>query len=109
VDVPKVKKGFLTINPAKRPLGAEGVLTLGQDGNGAIKQFPVILRETATIKEGLPTVRTYKLIQTGTKPKLFGLAGTSTSPEDYLLTKLTGKLIGVKILPLLEDVTVSTQ
>jgi hypothetical protein len=62
-----------------------------------------------SVKEGLPTVRTYKVVQTGTKPRVFSLAGSSTSPEDYLLTKLTGKLVGVKIAPLLEEVQVFTQ
>ncbi len=109
VDVPKVKKGFLVINTAKRPMGAEGVLTLDETGNGGTKTFPVILKEKVTIKEGLPSVRTYKMVHTGTLNKVFGLAATSTSPADFVLTKLSGKLVGVKIAPLLTDVQVTSQ
>ncbi len=110
VDVPKVKAGLLFINPAKRQLGAEGVLTLGGlVADGSSKAFPVTLRETATVAEGLPTVRTYKLTQTGKTLKVFSLGATSTGIPDFTLTKLTGKILGVKIAPLLEEVVVGAQ
>ena len=112
VDVPKLKAGALYVNPAKRFLGAEGVLTLSNAalGDGAVKQFPVIFRETATVKEGLPVLRACTLTQTGAAAKLFSLTATSTSPADYALTKFSGKLGGVKIAPAtLDEVDVVSQ
>jgi hypothetical protein len=109
VDDPKVKKGFLSIGTASRGLGAEGVLTLGNATDGTGLDFPVFVKETVKIKEGLPAVRSYSLYQTGKSVKLFGWGATSTSAADYLLTKFSGKLLGVKILPLLADVEVSAQ
>jgi hypothetical protein len=69
----------------------------------------VILKEKITVKEGLPTVRTYSIVQTGTTTKILKGAGSSTSTRDFVLTKLSGKLIGTKILPLIEDVVVASQ
>lgn len=103
VDVAKVKKGFFFINPAKRLLGAEGVLTLTSVSDGDGKVFPLVLRETATIKEGLPTKRTYAATQTGRTLKLFTLGATSEDVPSYTLTKFTGKLLGVKVAPVLPD------
>jgi len=109
VDIAKVKKGFLSIGTAKRALGAEGVLTLGTAADGTPLDFPILLKETVTVKEGLPTVRTYSILQTGTTTKLLKGAGSSTSAKDFGLTKLNGKLIGTKILPLITDVVVTSQ
>ncbi len=112
VDVPKVKKGLLTINPAKRSLGAEGTLVLGSNvtADGTSKTFPILLRETATVKDGLPTARTYKLVQAGKTLKVFGLGATSTGAPDYALTKFSGKILGAKIAPVLPDeVSVTAQ
>ncbi|MBM3985476.1 MAG: hypothetical protein FJ296_07295 [Planctomycetes bacterium] len=63
VDVPKLVKGLLSINPAKRSMGSEGTLVLGNVTAADVvsKTFPIVLRETATVKDGLPTARTYKL------------------------------------------------
>jgi len=77
--------------------------------DGTPLEFPVILKEKITLKEGLPTVRTYSLQETGTTTKLLKAAGSSTSAKDFALTKLSGKLIGTKILPLIEDVVVTSQ
>ena len=109
VDVPKLKKGYLTVNPASRALGAEGSVTLSSAGDIGVKTFPLTLRETAKVKEGLPTKRSYKLTQTATNVKLFNLAATSTGVEDYLVAKLNGKLLGVKIAPVVDDVPVGSQ
>jgi hypothetical protein len=110
VDVPKVKKGLLTINPAKRSLGAEGTLVLGSlaAADGSSKTFPILLRETATVKDGLPTTRTYKLVQAGKTLKVFGFSATSTSDVDYALTKFSGKILGAKIAPVLPDGVIVT-
>jgi len=109
VDIATVKKGFLAIGTTKRALGAEGVLTLGVAADGTPLEFPVILKEKITVKEGLPTVRTYSIVQTGTTTKILKGAASSTSAEDFVLTKLSGKLIGTKILPLIEEVVVASQ
>ena len=65
--------------------------------------------ETVKVKEGLPATRSYKLIQSGRTTKLIGWGATSTSAEDYALTKFSGKLLGVKIAPVLDDVEVSAE
>jgi hypothetical protein len=112
VDVPKVKQGLLTINPAKRALGAEGTLVLGSGAaaDGSSKTFPVVLRETAKVAEGLPTVRTYKLTQTGKTLKVLGFGATSTGIPDFVLTKFGGKILGATIAPVLPDeVSVTAQ
>jgi hypothetical protein len=109
VDVAKIKKDLLFINTVKRSLGAEGVLVLSNSGDGGTLSFPVILRETAVVKDGLPTVRTYGLMQTGFTIKFLKGAATSTAPEDFALTKLSGKLLAVKVLPAVEEVVVVSQ
>lgn len=103
VDVAKVKKGFFFINPAKRLLGAEGVLTLTSVTDGAGKVFPLVLRETASVKEGLPTGRSYALTQTGKTLKLFTMGATSTGVPEFTLFKFKGRLLGVKVAPVLPD------
>ncbi|HEX5011003.1 MAG TPA: hypothetical protein VFY71_11435 [Planctomycetota bacterium] len=109
VDIAKVKKGLLSIGTTKRSLGAEGVLTLGTAAEGTPLTFPILLKEKVTLKEGLPTVRAYSIQETGTTTKLLKAVGSSTSAKDFALTKLSGKLIGTKILPLIEDVVVASQ
>jgi hypothetical protein len=112
VDVPKVKAGLLTVNAAKRSLGAEGTLVLGSNAaaDGTSKTFPVVLRESAKVVEGLPTARTYKLTQAGKTLKIFGFGATSTGEIDYALTKFSGKILGAKIVPVLPDgVSVTAQ
>ncbi len=81
-------------NPLKRKLGAEGTLTLGS------LQIPVTVLEKVKVKEGFPEKRNYALVQTGTtKPKLFKWAASNTDNTDYLIAKLKGKLLGLKIKP----------
>jgi hypothetical protein len=109
--VPKVKKELLVVNDGKRTLGAEGVLVLTNDalGDGGGKPFPVTFRETVTPKEGKPAVRSAKLSETGEDKTLLKVGATSTSPADYVLTKLSGKLVGVKLLLGLEEIDVTAQ
>jgi len=107
VDVPKIKNSQFLINPLKRLLGAQGVLTLAGVGEGEGLVYPVILLESAVVKEGLPTARSYTLIQLGTLAKLFKMKATSTA-EAFDLSALSGKLAGVKQKPDLGSVVVTT-
>lgn len=103
VDVPKVKKNVLQVNPAKRRLGAEGSLILFDIGEGDGATFPITLLEQVKVKEGLPTLRSYTVTQTGTKAKLFKARATTDPLFD--LQKFSGRLSGVKITPSPADVT----
>ena len=109
VDVAKIKKDLLFISTVKRFLGAEGTLVLSDSGNGGGLSFPVTLRETATVKEALPTARTYAFTQTGFILKILKGAATSTAPEDFVMTKLSGKMLAVKVAPVVEEVVVVSQ
>ena len=110
VDDPAIKKGLLSIGTTTRKLAAEGVLTLNAAVDGGAVEFPVYVLETVKVKEGLPATRSYKLCQTGHTRKVFGWGATSTNAADYLLTKFSGKLMGLKVLPeALADVEVSAE
>ena len=106
VDVAKVKKGVLFVNPLKRVLGSEGTIELQSSVEGGPSLFyPVTLLQKAKLKEGFPTKRKYTVIQTGTKAKLFKFAGESDT--GLSITKFGGKVAGVKQVPELTDVDVT--
>jgi hypothetical protein len=108
VDIPKIKKAQLIINPTKRKMGAQGTLTLVEAGaRGGSMVFPILLLEAAKLKEGFPTKRKYKVTQTGTKLKLFSFAAESDG-AGFTLTKLVGKLAAAKVKPDVGDVDVTT-
>lgn len=78
-------------NPLKRKLGAEGLLTVGS------KIIPVILTESVKVKEGFPEKRSYKLEETETGANLMKFAGSNSDATDYVMSKMSAKLLGAKI------------
>jgi hypothetical protein len=84
-------------NPLKRKLGAEGTLTVGT------KIIPVTVFESLKAKPGSPVTRNYSLIQSGgSGKKLLKFRASNTDESDYLVSKMRGSLVGLKVQP---DVT----
>lgn len=78
-------------NPLKRKLGAEGTLTVGT------KVIPVTVFESLKAKPGLPATRSYSLVQSGgSGKKLLKFRASNTDASDYLVSKMKGRLIGLK-------------
>jgi hypothetical protein len=77
-----------------RKLGTEGTLTVGN------VSYPVILKEVAKSKEGLPDKQVYSMFPTELgKPKIMKFAASSTNPLDYAMTKFAAKVLGLKVKP----------
>ena len=109
VDVPKIKQAQFLVNPLKRTLGCEGTITLqpaAGEGGGLV--YPITVRQAAKVKEGFPTARTYSMIQTGTKAKLFKFKAVSDE-SSLALVKLAGKVAGAKVKPDLGALVVTPQ